>query len=497
MSDVLISSPEELIEKLKSALKKGGDFPASAKIINEINELVSNPRTTANQLSEIILRDPTLGVRILHIVNSSFYKRAKPIMTVSQAVLQLGMKPLAEICSNLILLQRLIPKARQSGSFASSLKQSIVTSLLSTSLSSRLYLDINSSKNETGYLFGLLSELGKLLLAYYFPEIYESASKRSEAKNIDFSEALNQITGITEAKLNIMLIKELGLPEFYADVIGYAEDAKKNKLTSADQRNPSIKAAISLSASKNLSEAISTDRLFDKLEQKVLLVKNQLNIEQKVLEDVLGNISQHFKDYCSSIELSLAPLPEYLSYYNKDKSDRDVEDNLNTSKNNSNKKENSDNYSEYISEIRQSVESREPTSTVITSVMEALSWGLEFDRVLLLLVSSGKKSLQGRMALGKIDNLEPSKFIRQLSQSDPSKSPEATAFYESKAVFEGIPLLQHATQFVAIPIGFNKRTVGVIYADKISRNKEISNKQKAAIGVLTELLDRSIVMHQG
>ena len=100
---------EQFVEKLRNALRRDGDFPASAKIVSELRMLTSDPRTTANQITEVILREPSLGTRVLHLVNSSFYRRAKPIMTVSQAVVQIGMKPLADLCAGLVLLQKFVP----------------------------------------------------------------------------------------------------------------------------------------------------------------------------------------------------------------------------------------------------------------------------------------------------------------------------------------------------------------------------------------------------
>ena len=38
-------SPEQFLEKLKRALKKDGDFPASAKVVTELRKLASDPRT--------------------------------------------------------------------------------------------------------------------------------------------------------------------------------------------------------------------------------------------------------------------------------------------------------------------------------------------------------------------------------------------------------------------------------------------------------------------
>ena len=46
---------------------------------------------------------------------------------------------------------------------------------------------------------------------------------------------------------------------------------------------------------------------------------------------------------------------------------------------------------------------------------------------------------------------------------------------------------------MACPIGFGPRAIGVIYADRIGANApELIAREQAAIGVLAELLDRSV-----
>ena len=44
-----------------------------------------------------------------------------------------------------------------------------------------------------------------------------------------------------------------------------------------------------------------------------------------------------------------------------------------------------------------------------------------------------------------------------------------------------------------MPIGFGTRCIGIIYADRVGENaQELSGGEQAAIGVLAELLDRSL-----
>ncbi|MCB0321011.1 MAG: hypothetical protein KDD60_08800, partial [Bdellovibrionales bacterium] len=147
-------------------------------------------------------------------------------------------------------------------------------------------------------------------------------------------------------------------------------------------------------------------------------------------------------------------------------------------------------------EIRAAVENHEPTASVITTVMETFAWSLGFDRVLLLLFTPGKKQLVGRMLLGNVPDFNPKSFTRKVGQEASAYAPDALAIKESRPVYRGDPLFEDGWPFATIPVGFDKRAIGVIYADRSSEsNEDLSSREQAAVSVLAELLDRSISLN--
>src|SRR5581483_3381376 len=120
------------------ALARDGDFPASAKVVNKLLTRASNRNVTLSEISNIILKEPSLTARILHVVNSTIYNRGAPIKTVSDAVTRLGLRNVAEVCSGLVLFKKFVPAARSEGSFADCLKQALFTSMLARSLEAEL-----------------------------------------------------------------------------------------------------------------------------------------------------------------------------------------------------------------------------------------------------------------------------------------------------------------------------------------------------------------------
>jgi HD-like signal output (HDOD) protein len=474
---------EAFVDKIRTALQRDGDFPASAKIVAELRKLVSQPGTTANQITEVILREPSLGTRVLHLVNSSFYRRAKPIMTVSHAVVQIGMRPLAELCSGLVLLQKFVPAAREGGAFANCLKRTLVTSLLTSSISTELSAVKTKKTEETGYLAGTFFELGAMLTAFYFPKVYANALKRSEQKGQPISRSLQEITGLSAAELSLSVLEALSLPSPYTEVIMQAD-------TVGVPTDPSDLYR-SLFAAKSISAAISEDASKEELDRVLAMLHKTVKLDVSVLQKVVGDLPSRLSDHCGLLELTPPLLPEFMNTYSAPDNLEELAENAPP---HGADEELTTGFQQFVVEIRNAVQNREPTASIITSVMEAIAFGLMFDRVVLLLCDQGKKVLSGRMALGNAAGFDPTTIKRSVGSEVSPYAVEATAFRESRPVFQGDPLFEDGWPVASIPIGFGSRCIGVVYCDRIDDDSEaeLSRQHQAAIGMLAELLDKSL-----
>lgn len=479
--DAAAGGPEELLQKLRVALQKDGDFPASAKIVNELRMLTSDPKTTASQITELILAEPSLGVRILHLVNSTFYRRAKPIMTVSQAVIQLGMKPIAEMCANLVLLQKFVPAAREGGLFANCLKRTVLTSILSSSIGTKIRPSSDTKNSESGFLAGSFAELGTLLLAYYFPQLYANAAQRAEQKKQDIARSIKEITGVSTMRLSQEVLQALGLPAYFQKVMAATESVTPQDPPGTPAEIKEInRIARGLVAALAISENIVAGDGKTGLDAVVMKILETTGIQLEILDSIIKELPVAFESQCQSIDLKLPPLPAFIATYSStgeasESADPTAE------------------FADAIAEIQQAVANREPPTSVITTVMETMAWGMQYDRVLLLVVTPTKKQLLGRMMLGKAEGVNPAEIVRDLSVAVPGKAPDSRAIKEGKPVHAGDPILKGGFDVMAIPIGLGTRNIGVIYADRLNPAKAPApSNREATLGVLTELLDRAI-----
>jgi HD-like signal output (HDOD) protein len=419
---------ENIITKLQTALKKEGDFPASAKIVQEIQQIVNDPNGSSRELANLILKEPSLTTRLLHLVNSSYYKRTGTITTISGAILQLGLKQISELCSGLVLLQKFIPLARRNTEFTDALKRFICTALLSSVLST-VSAKENSKQIEEGYLAGCFSALGTLLLAYYFPEIYSAAIKRVNTQKETLSAAIFSITGLSTETLSIEVLKALELPENYVTLLNTENSEGAAIIHSANTVSNAIMDMVSEEEFLKLVSEVAT----------------KLELSEEIIKETIATLPSLFREHCLALDIPLPDLPEIFT------SDTELPD--------------------YIKEIEASFEAMEPHTAIVTAVMEALIMKLNYKRVVLF-----DNTLQLKMQLGEkaISLPKPNSALNEALQS-------------GKVIFEGKAPFDDSENFVILPIGFNQSCNALILADKAIAQDPPKNEIQA----LAEILDRS------
>ena len=469
----------DILKKLTTALRSDGDFPVRAKIVTELRSLANNPNTSVGQITEIILKEPSLGTRVLHLVNSAFYQRTQAIMTVTQAVVQLGMRTLSELCAGLVIMQKFVPEARRGGIFADNVKRSILTSLITSYLAGE---NGEEGGAERGYLAGTFFSIGPLLLAFYYPQVYEKAATRAKARKHEISQSISEILGLSPIELNLSIVDALEIPEYYRSIVVEAHQVFDDNVET--DPGPNSFLANKLAIAGKLAETIVHGETREDLEKTVEELKETKQISEEAVNSLIEHLPAIFGEHCSLIEMDFLSLPAYILNYKGEKESKNA-DSLQES-------DTSGQFSLFVDEIRQAVEAGESVSSVITSVMESLAFGLKFDRVLLLLADPGREWLVGRMALGNFEGMDPKEIRRSLANPEDPESPDITAFEGNSPLIFGDPVFDDAWPFAALPIGYGENSLGVVYADKINETQPLGSGAQAALSILTDLLDQSV-----
>jgi len=391
---------ESITAKLRSALKQDGDFPVRARIVSKLQALAFDPNTTVDQVAELILKSPALGTRVLHLVNSAFFHGRQPLYTVSQAVMRIGMQSICDLCSGFVLMQRFIPAATHGEVFADNISKCIVSSLSTSRL---LELTDCSKMRERGYLASTFCNLGNLLLAFYFPPLYQAAASRAVLRRCTISQSLHELLGITALDLNLAVIGSLEIPDYYRKIMIAAEGGELDMSLEEDSKTLIQILQLSHGLSECLVDFKDRELLLEHLSSSI----GNMPLGEPQVIKWLSELPQVFSEHCKMIELPFLHLPDFLDslYSSASMSTEGVPSNpgIDTSE-----------YDDRLKALKQAVDLNSSHLAVLGTALEVLVYGLKCPRAILLTKDVRANTLLGRIGLGDLGTTSPSSLCLNL-----------------------------------------------------------------------------------
>ena len=183
----------------------------------QISEMINDPRYTAVNMGQVISKDPALSVRLLKIVNSSFYGFQARIDTISRAISIVGIDDL----KTLILGTSVIDKFNKIPDELVDMTDFWLRSVRCAVIAKLLARECSVLHSERLFLMGLLHDLGSLILYYKLPDESLKVLLAADHDRRLVGGLELEIMGFTHADVGAALIKSWGLPESLYESIAY------------------------------------------------------------------------------------------------------------------------------------------------------------------------------------------------------------------------------------------------------------------------------------
>lgn len=190
-------------------------------VVLKVNQMLQDSNTTAEQLCRVIETDPALVIKILRLANSSFYGFKSTISNINNAVIILGFNTIQHAVISISLMQLLTPKTTLKDLNIQDFWQH---SLTVASVSRHLADQVDNTLSSDCFTAGLLHDIGKLILAGYFPEHFEEISMMMQDSGMSFIDAEKKIGALNHAVIGAYLSEEWLLPKPLVDAIWHHHD---------------------------------------------------------------------------------------------------------------------------------------------------------------------------------------------------------------------------------------------------------------------------------
>ncbi len=213
--------PDEILKKLDSIK----DIPTLPTIVFELNELLQDPNTPITDISDIIEKDQAMSLRVLKLVNSAFYGIHKEVNDIGNAIVLLGFNTVRNAIVSLGVINSFSGvKSLEGFDISDFWKHSLAVAVVSKSLAEKTKI----ASPDSCFVGGLLHDIGKVILAQYFQDLFEKVWNAAKRENISFYEAEKKEISIDHGRIGAYLATNWELPESFIDVIRWHHDVRND-----------------------------------------------------------------------------------------------------------------------------------------------------------------------------------------------------------------------------------------------------------------------------
>lgn len=192
-SEAKLGSASEpgLPPELQKAMNRVTEISSLPEVTTRIVEVVENPKSTAQDMHEIVKHDPALAAKILKVVNSAFYGLPSQIASLDRAIVMLGLSAVKNIALA-ASLSRLFRPGAISERFAA---RDLWTHCIAVGVCARLLAQKSFGHVEEAFVAGLVHDMGLLIEFQILPAKLKAAAERCEAQPQDFCAVERELIG--------------------------------------------------------------------------------------------------------------------------------------------------------------------------------------------------------------------------------------------------------------------------------------------------------------
>lgn len=192
------------------------DIPTLPTIVLELNKLLRDPDTSIQTVCDTIEKDQAITLKILKLVNSAFYGFKSKISDLRNAVALLGYNAVRNAIVSLSVINS-FPKRVTLMDFDIS---QFWKHSLAVAVSSKNIAQLSKKESpDNCFVGGLLHDTGKVIMAQYFPELFEVVWSTLQNNEISFYESEQKTLPIDHTKVGAHLANKWQLPQGLVDAI--------------------------------------------------------------------------------------------------------------------------------------------------------------------------------------------------------------------------------------------------------------------------------------
>lgn len=511
------------LKELKTKIEQSGDLPVFSASVNHICAVSSDPDADVMSLSQEVLKDANLSVKLLRLANSPYYNRnGGKIGVVSRAIVLLGF----ETVKNLSLTMKFI-ESFQNEHPSIDMDKLLVRAYITAGFVRDMAMRIGVKDAEETYTCALLHDLGEIAVANYLPHKYIEIATLNKEGEADAATNEKRVLGAGMQTIGSRLANSW---DFSSRIVATL-DSEPVKITGQITNPLELNKVLASLASSLVGSLYSANPADNSNIRELMLDLSQATGMR--LNAIESSLSDSFKMCCDLAKTyglaarKLMPvvadtgdegrdkLASRFSFYVSNRVTHTpaagtIDDNpaaeqrqetdpaaADSAGDSHRPVQDPDNFVDqalqlqFIQDITALITDGSKLNTVLIKVLEGIHVAAAFHRVVLCLLGVDRKKYSGRIAIGTDKEVMKEYFSRPVN-------PRSDIF--ARVLMEGTDILVEnsrderwngvlpnkfhaqigARSFVAAPLKSGPKPLGFVYADKGHSSYPISTEQHRA-----------------
>lgn len=185
-------------------------LPSLGSISKALQDLLFAEQRFSTQISEVIRRDPSLTSRLLRLVNSVYYGLSSPVSNIEEAVFYLGVRQIRQLTMVTPIIEDFQRLTHQcSFPWREFWQHCIGTAIITREIIG----SVQAPNDESDYVAGLVHDVGKIVMAWSFPEHFAEIHRQASTGTQDLVAIENAILGLDHGEVGAIYLEHHRLPD--------------------------------------------------------------------------------------------------------------------------------------------------------------------------------------------------------------------------------------------------------------------------------------------
>ena len=206
-------------EELKKVISNMTTLPSLPQAYSAIMEELQSDDCSLDRIGKIVESDVAMSAKVLQIVNSAFFGLVRHVSSPSEAAMYLGV----DVIKSLVLSTGIFSQFDSSKVSTSSLTSIWNHSMRVGAVAKQIMMQASGDKLLADYAMmgGLLSNVGKLVVAANFPDKFVEVQKQLQEGDGTEIEIEKSVVGHSHAEIGAYLLCVWGLPNPVIECVAY------------------------------------------------------------------------------------------------------------------------------------------------------------------------------------------------------------------------------------------------------------------------------------